>query len=282
MSEYLEDILLLNHKIELGCGRVCKMFTVIAKEDKIMTDTQVRYATNVENIRHNKAVEEENIRHNAQTEAQAAMDLAEKARANRAAEANARYAADQSYAGNAAKAAATEYSARANERTARMKVTADAAQKEADRQLTSTQKQLDRDQQAAIADAQNAINADRNSIEKFKADLTSVKNDRDYEIALGTLEDKVNQTKIKLDELNLKVKEYKHRVASDWFNNVNNAVNGAVKSADIILGRIDTMAKGGQDTAGNAINDLQRFVQTLDTLDRMMRRQSQDNRRRNH
>lgn len=273
MSEILKD-LLLSKFTSLGCVRVVKDEISHEKEDIIMTDTQVRYATNVENIRHNQMVEEENRRHNFQTEDVANRQLAEAMRANRAQEANARYAADQSLAGNVAKAEATKNTAATNERIARMQTTANAVQKSEDRKLTAEQKAADRALSSQLADATNAIKSRQNDISQLMADLQAVKNDREYETALKKLGQSAEEIKIKWGQLKDTQKNTNHKIRSDWFNNINNAVNGAVKSADTFVGTIDKVRNMGRDqfNPSQMITDFNTLVRAWDTLDRMQRR----------
>lgn len=242
---------------------------VYCKMPNYMTDTQVRYATNVENIRHNKQVEAENLRHNQATEYVASLEYAERARANRASEANARYAADQSLKGNEVKAAATEYSARASERAKRMEVTASAKQKEADRQQTAAIKEAERELTKYVEDNKLEISKDSNEIKREANELTRIKNENDFEVAKDKLKQGAEDLARKWEEYQLKVKGYEldkskfnHTRVMDYWNNTNNSISTAVKAANGIIDAVDKVKYGDIRALGNLINSISNLARS--------------------
>lgn len=283
MSEYLfKEILLFINTIRTRMCFSSKMFDSHEKEDNIMTNTQVEYAKGLETKRHDLLMEEENRRHDLATEYQARLDYDEKVRANKAAEANSRYAADQALAGNVAKAQATEYSARANERSARMKVVADAAQKNADRELTKEQNALSRTLQADIAQMNNDVQKEANSIKQQLADQDKVRNEEQFEVWRQSIEkmqseieaakeqmlhqqrqDDLAKDRLKLDKRN-----------SDWEHAYKNAdqaitvVDNLLKRGNEYLNTISNFANSKSAAADRALNTYLRELEVFNNLRR--------------
>lgn len=238
-----------------------KFLYVYAKRPPMMTDTQVRYATNVENIRHNKQVEDENLRHNQATEYQASLDYNERVRANKASEANARYATEQGYLGNVAKAEATKYSANLSASSKRMEVIASNKQKTLDREQNAAIAEAQRDLTKYVEDNKAEISRDANAIKQEANDLTRIKNENDFTIAKDKLKQGAEDLARKWKEYKLKVQEYdldkskfNHTRLMDYWTNTNKSIDTAVKSANGIIDAIDKVKYGDSRAMANIIN----------------------------
>lgn len=195
MSEYFKGILLFYHVLRrLGHVRVVKISTFMSQKRRIiMTQTQNNWWANQETKRHNQRLEEINM-----------LEFLENQRAHKAQEANARYAADvsaaasrygadQSLAGNTAKAESTKYSADVSAATSksnkRLEVTANAAQKEADRELSRLLNSVNAD-----------IQRDTNSIKRDANAITKARNENDFQIAKDKLAQQLDELKLKWDQ----------------------------------------------------------------------------------
>lgn len=238
-----------------------KFLCVYAKRPPMMTDTQVRYATNVENIRHNKQVEEENLRHNRATEYQAALDYNERVRANQAAEANSRYATEQSYLGNVAKAEATKYSANRSASTKRMEVTASNKQKTLDREQAAELAAAQRDLTKYVEDNKAEISRDSNALKREANDLTRIKNENDFTVAKDKLKQGAEDLARKWSEYGLKVEEFgldkskfNHTRLMDYWTNTNKSIDTAVKAANGLIDAVDKVKYGDTRALANIIN----------------------------
>lgn len=263
MSEILKDILLSMHSIELGCVRVGKVFNnnLSEKEDKSMTDTQVRYATQVENIRHDKAVEAENLRHDLQTEYQAAMDLAEKKRANLASEANSRYAADQSRAGNEAKAAASELGAKLKQKQDWASMVTSNWNKAAERDLDRELQDKSLEFQGIVESRKADISQEANDIKRDANNITAAKNENDFQIAKDKLKQgaedlarKLKEYGLDLERFDLDKKKFTHTKLMDTWKETNNSIKTATGAAKDLITSIDMVKYGDVKAAGNLIN----------------------------
>lgn len=158
-----------------------------------MTQTQNNWWANQETKRHNQRLEEINM-----------LEYLENQRAHRAQEANARYAADvsaaasrygadQSLAGNVAKAEGTKYSADKSAETSksnkRLEVTANAAQKEADRELSRLLNAVNSD-----------IQRDANDIKRDANAITKARNENDFTVAKDRLAQQLDELKLKWNQ----------------------------------------------------------------------------------
>lgn len=238
-----------------------KFLAVYAKRPPMMTDTQVRYAANVENIRHNKQVEEENLRHNKATEYQAALDLNERARANRMSEANARYAAEHSYLGNVANAEATKYSANRSASSKRMEVIASNKQKTLDREQNAEIAAAQRDLTKYVEDNKADISRDANALKRDANDLTRIKNENDFEVAKDKLKQGAEDLARRWAEYGLKVKDYdldksrfNHTRVMDYWTNTNKTIDTSIKAANGILDAVDKVKYGDVRALSNLVN----------------------------
>lgn len=237
-----------------------------------MTQTQVNFWQQQETVRQNKRLTDENRRHNERMEELNMLDLLEKQRANRAAEANSRYAAEQSFLGSQAKAEATKYSADRSSSTKRAEIIAGNKQRTLDREQQAALKQAELQQAKEIADVNAGIAKDANNIKRDTNSLTEAKNENDFQIAKDNLEAKWESLKQQADvnqwnkakfihEFGLEKDKFAHQKWEDFQRNLRQNSETLFKGIDSIVKAIDTLAFGDSaQAATGAINSFMNIV----------------------